>query len=206
MAIATYSDLTTAVGDWLNRADLAAVVPSFVSLCEAELNRRLRTFNMVTRSDASVDAQYIALPSDFLEMRSFYLKTDPIQKLQFLSNEEMARKKMQGFLEGGKPNYFTIVGNTAEFLPVPGQAFNAELVYYAKVPSLSGTTTTNWLLTSHPDIYLYGSLMQSAPYLRDDERVGVWSSLFEKGIEQLRIATEQAEFTGGVLKTRARNY
>lgn len=205
MAISTYTDLTASIADWLNRADLTATIPNFVSLCEAELNRRLRATPMVTRSDAIIDTQYTNLPGDFLQMKSFYLKTDPIQKLQFLSNEEMALKKMQGFLAGGKPNYFTIVGNTAEMLPVPNMEFTGELVYYAKLPPLA-TNSTNWLLTSHPDLYLYGSLLQAAPYLRDDERVAVWSSLFEKGVEQLRISTEQSEFTGGVLKSRARSY
>jgi hypothetical protein len=64
-------------------------------------------------------------------------------------------------------------------------------VFYSKIPALSDSNTTNWLLTASPDIYLYGSLMQSAPYLRDDDRVGIWASLYQKAIDDLNISNER---------------
>lgn len=206
MAISTYSELKSSIADWLNRADLTATIPNFIALAEAELNRRIRSPKMVVRSDATFDTQYTALPSDYLQMKSLYLKTSPLTKLQFVSNEEMTLKKSRGYLVAGRPKYFTIVDSTIECLPSPASSMTGEMIYYGKISGLSDSITSNWLLSSHPDIYLYGSLLQAAPYLRDDERVATWSSLFEKGLEQLRVSDEQGEFTGGVLKTRTRSY
>lgn len=203
MAISTYDELKTSMADWLVRGDLVAAIPSFISLCEAELNRRLRVREMISRSDATVETQYTALPGDFLTMKSLYLKTDPVRQMEFVTNEEMQRLKSERVMPGGgKPLYFSIIGSTFETLPVPSQAFTGEMIYYGKITPLSDVATANWLLANHPDVYLYGSLMHSAPYLKDDARAMVWSTLFEKGIEQIKLADEQAQFTGGVLKAR----
>jgi len=65
MAIATYTDLQTAAGDWLNRADLTSVIPTFISLAEAKFNRELRTRDMLIRSEAITTNEFVAVPSDF---------------------------------------------------------------------------------------------------------------------------------------------
>jgi len=204
MSLVNYSDLKTSVGAWLNRSDLTTVIPDFITLFEAEANRRLRVQEQVVRADATVDAQYVSLPGDFNEMQSFYLKTSPARRLEFITVEELVKKKSEGYSTSGKPRYFSIVGSTAEFLPAPSESFTAELVYFAKVAALSDTNTTNWLLTNHPDIYLYGSLMQSAPYLLDDDRLQVWSSMLEKFMTQIETSSEKKLFSSGVLKARVR--
>ena len=58
MALTTYAELKTSIGDWLNRADLTAVIPDFISLAEAQIERTLRTRQMIVRANASFDAQY----------------------------------------------------------------------------------------------------------------------------------------------------
>jgi len=65
------------------------------------------------------------------------------------------------------------------------------LVYYARIPALSDSNTSNWLLDYSPDIYLYGALMQSAPYLQNDERITIWSSLYLKAIDDLEISNQR---------------
>lgn len=54
----------------------------------------------------------------------------------------------------------------------------------AVLPSLT-VTDPNWLLTAHPDIYYYGALVESAPYLHDDERLPMWEALLEERIADL---------------------
>ena len=206
MALGTFAQLKTATADWLNRSDLTTVIADFIQLAEAEFNRRIRASAMIARADATVDTQYTALPGDFVEMKSIYLKTNPIKKLKFLSIEELKQKKSAGYTTSGTPVYFSIVGQTFECLPAPGGEFTAELVYYQKIPALSDSTTTNWLLASHPDIYLHGALVQAAPYLQDDQRIQIWSSLMEKEINQLLLLDQRSEFTQGDVKARVRSY
>ena len=66
MAISTYAELQSAVGDFLNRQDLTTVIPTFIALAEADLNRSIRHRSMLTRSTATIDSQFTALPTDFL--------------------------------------------------------------------------------------------------------------------------------------------
>ena len=84
MALTTYTELKTSIGDWLNRSDLTSVIPDFISLAEAQIERTLRTRQMIVRANASFDAQYGAVPSDFLETKSLKLtSTNPQTPLQF---------------------------------------------------------------------------------------------------------------------------
>ncbi len=83
MALSTYSELKTSVADWLNRSDLTSAVPDFISLAEAQVERRLRTRQMIVRATATIDSEYSAVPADFLEARSLKLQTNPITPVGF---------------------------------------------------------------------------------------------------------------------------
>jgi hypothetical protein len=62
---------------------------------------------------------------------------------------------------------------------------------------LSVSNASNWILARHPDVYLYGSLLQAAPYLRDDERVGLWAPLYAQAIEDMLIQDSRAAVSQG---------
>ncbi len=67
MALTTYTELKASVADWLNRTDLTSVVPDFIALAEAQIERTLRTRQMIVRATASIDTEYSAVPADSLE-------------------------------------------------------------------------------------------------------------------------------------------
>jgi len=208
MALTTYDELKTSLADWLNRSDLTSVIPDFISLAEAQMERQLRTRQMIVRATASfaAGAEYGTVPDDFLEAKAVKLDTNPVTALQFQTIDAMDALSNTTYLSSGKPLYFTVVGNQFRLLPIPDGAYTADLVYYAKLTKLSSTNTTNWLLTQAPDVYLYGSLLQAAPYLQDDARISVWSSLYAAGLEQLQIADDRGSTSGGTLMTRARTF
>jgi hypothetical protein len=84
MALSTYAQLQTSIGDWLNRSDLTATIPDFISLAEAQIERTLRTRQMIVRANASFDSQYGAVPADFLETKSLKLtSTNPPRPCRF---------------------------------------------------------------------------------------------------------------------------
>lgn len=208
MAITTYAELKSAVADWLNRDDLTAVIPSFISLAESQFNRdeRLRVRDSIVRATAQMDQQYEALPADYLEMVNFQIDgQQPFARLQYLTLNQMDEYK-RTYTTNGVPKYYTIVGNQVELLPVPGTTYTAEMVYYARLPALSDSNTSNWLLAKHPDVYLYGALIQSAPYLKDDERVGTWMNLYERSLGDVAISAERAMYAGSVIKIRTRAF
>lgn len=203
MALTTYAELKTSVGDWLNRSDLTTAIPDFISLAEAQIERNLRTRQMIVRSTASLTTEYSAVPDDFLEAKTFKLDTNPPTPMQFETIDSMDNLSTV-YTASGKPAYFSVVGGQFRFVPTPDTTYTGELTYYAKLSKLSASNTTNWLLTAAPDIYLYGSLMQAAPYLQDDARITVWAALYKNGLEELKLADDRSSTSGGVLITRAR--
>lgn len=203
MALTTYTELKASVADWLVRTDLTAAIPDFISLAEAQIERNLRTRQMIVRADASIDSQYSAVPADFLATKSFKLNTNPVTPMQFETMESLDQLASRTSA-AGKPLYFGIVGNQIRVVPTPDTTYTGELTYFAKLTKLSSSAASNWLLTSSPDIYLYGALLQAAPYLQDDARIAVWSSLYQSGLEQLQLADNQSTTSGGSLTARAR--
>ena len=190
MAISTYSELKSAIADWLNRDDLTSVIPSFIELAEAELTRNLRHRKMIARADATINSEYTQTPLDWFQTQTLILETDPVTTLQYLTPEALNAKRAAS-TANGKPLFYTMIGTEIQVYPVPSGDYTAEMVYYSKIPSLSDSETTNWLLTLAPDIYLYGSLMQSAPYLQDDNRLSVWNALYQKKIEDIYISDQR---------------
>lgn len=206
MAITTYAELQSAIGDWLNRADLVAVIPTFISLAEARFNRGIRHRKMVERATATLDTEYSALPADWLETIRYQLNTNPITVLEFVSPDQAAMLKGANSAVG-KPIYYTQIGQQFQVIPVPDSGnYTGELTYYAKIPALSNSNITNWLLQDAPDLYLYTSLMQSAPYLRDDERIVTWAGMAQALQQDLTVSDERARMATSALRMRARSF
>ena len=206
MALTTYAELKTSIGDWLNRSDLTSVIPDFISLAEAQIERTLRARQMIVRANASFDAQYGAVPSDFLEAKSLKLtSTNPQSPLSFLSIDALDAE-MTKHTASGKPKYFGVVGGQLRIVPTPDATYTTELTYYAKLTKLSTSVASNWLLASSPDIYLYGALLQAAPYLQDDARIQTWATLYERALNDLQTADDRGASSGGALLTRAKTF
>lgn len=199
MALDTYANLQTSIADWLNRADLTTTIPDFISLVEKELGRILKGRALTTSVDVVYDTTgLLAVPSDFVRPRSLTLETSlygwPIEVKPY---EYVIQKQAQ--LINGPPRYAALVGNTFTIAPTPDSdtAYTGVLIYDATVAPLSATNTTNWVLTDHPDVYLFGSLYQAAPYLKDDERIPVWEARYYKALDQIRELAQQSEFGAG---------
>ena len=191
MAITTYDELQSSVADWLNRDDLTSVIPDFITLAEAQFNRSIRHREMVARATATLSSRYSATPGDWLQTVQLHLQTDPIQPLEYVTEETLNEYRSKSSASG-RPKFFTMVGTEYEVYPAPDSSYTAEVVYYAKIPALSDSDTSNWLLSLSPDIYLYGALIQSAPYLKDDERLPVWFGIYQKLVEDMNVSDERS--------------
>ncbi len=186
VALDTYDDLQAEIAAWLRRSDLAEEIPSFITLAEAQMNRRLRVRPMTARLAQSWSAEYVDLPADFLSERLVKITSGPTTVLRYLTAEEMDAKVRSA--ASGKPRFYALYGGEMRLHPVPDQAYAAELVYLQALPALSESNTSNWLLAAHPDAYLYGALAQSAPYLRADERLQTWTALFGAVLTDIETA------------------
>lgn len=204
MALDTFAGLKATIADYLNRDDLTAVIPSFITIAEAKFNRKLRTRQMVKRANGQIETAFFAYPSDWLQAKEFQLNTNPIVRLQFVTEAYGDELKSNRYVSTGQPVYYTITGTQLEFIPTPDSTYSAELTYYAKIPALSDSNTSNWLLAYAPDLYLYGALLEAAPYLKDDERLAVWSQMYINSLGDIEVADQRASVSSTPL-VRARS-
>jgi hypothetical protein len=206
MPITTYAELKTNIADFLNRDDLTSVSSTFVSLAEADLNRQIRHWRQEKRSTASIDTQYSAIPADMLEVIRFYITSGDTRPLELISQAEMLDRKFRNLNTSGQPAYYAVTAGELEVYPVPDGTYTSELYYFGKTPALSDSNTSNWILEHYPDAYLYGSLIHSAPYLKDDARIQVWAALYQSAIDSINQASEKAKFGGSGRRMKIRNY
>lgn len=177
----TYTGLKASIADFLNRADLTAVIPDFIILAEAEINRRIVSRRNISRTTVTVNSEFVTAPTDIYKI-AWLLYTDiPDLSPTYFTPDNFP---LELATVTARPRWYTLQAATAQFRfgPAPDQSYTAALTYWARLAALS---SANWLLTDHPDVYLYGALKHSAPYLVDDKRIALWGALFEAGLQSV---------------------
>tara|TARA_R110002020_G_scaffold285503_1_gene501021 strand:+ start:454 stop:1104 length:651 start_codon:yes stop_codon:yes gene_type:complete len=202
----TYSELKTAVANYLNRSDLDSMMDTFIQQTEAVLNRKLRTKDMVKRATATADAQYLTLPTDWLEAINVEITSNNFSPLMQMSIESLDVYRKKNGSSTGQPVYYSLVDDTMELCPTPDGSYELQLTYFSKVSALSSSNTSNFVSTSYPDVYLYGCLRTASIYLMEDDRAAGFTNLFDKALEEMRMEQERAAFGKGSMIPRRRTY
>jgi len=204
MALSNYSELQASIADFLNRTDLTDAIKDFITLCEASLNRDVEHWQREARTTFTVDSRYEDVPSDYWSTMRLYLdgKDWPLQPM---SQSEMQSERDATNDASGEPKYYAITAGQFEFYPTPGDSYTGNLNYIQKIPALSDSNTSNWLLDDYPDVYLYGSLVHSAGYLVEDERLRTWAALYDQALRQMNKSGTDGKF-GSNLRIRANQY
>lgn len=198
MSITTYSELKTAVENWLHRAGesgLSDRVEEFIVLAEDKINLELNVLAQETSSDLTINAQTINLPTDFKGVRRVYISGSPNKPLEYITPANFWLRYLatetdtpKAFtIEGAgdaTPNYYTIV-----FGPTPDDTYTGKLLYWADFPSLSGSVTTNWVLENARGLLLYGALLEASVYFSHPNEVALrWSSLYDDVMEKVKTS------------------
>jgi hypothetical protein len=120
------------------------------------------------------------------------LNTNPITYLEFVTEKQGDLLRQDVLVASGQPKYYTIVGTQIEVIATPDGSYTGELTYWGKITALSDANTSNWLLAYAPDLYLYGALVEATPYLKDDERLATWSTLYTNSLGDIEVADQRA--------------
>ena len=205
MALTNYTGLKASIADFLNRDDLTSVIPDFVALAEAQINRDIRHWKMEARSSGQQSAadEYMQIPADWVETIRLHLTGTGTSVVNLVSRDAMADKRAAQENAAGTPRMYTHANGQFQLFPTPDATTNFELLYYQKIPSLI-TNTDNWLLLEAPDVYLYGALLHSAPYLAEDARVAIWAQMYSAAVQRLNQVSEDAMFSGSGLTLKVR--
>tara|TARA_B100000029_G_scaffold30937_1_gene29591 strand:- start:549 stop:1175 length:627 start_codon:yes stop_codon:yes gene_type:complete len=200
MAISNYSELNTAVANWLDRDDLTDRIPEFIALAEARFNRLLRIRAMETKQTASTVASQrtLALPTNFIQMRNLQINTTPVTPMQYVTPEIYDR--LYGSTAEGTPEMYTILADEIQLGPIPGSVQTIEMLFYKKFDALTSSATTNWMITNAPDVYLYGCLLEAEPFIMNDPRVQLWATAFQQAIKDIQEQDNKDRHSGSALR------
>lgn len=201
MSLDTYANLQTEIGEFLSRSDLTAKIPSFITLLEARAFRKLKLRDDIVRGSFSISSQYTDLDTEisgWLELIDIELNTEPVRPLQILSPDQ--KDFLYSRTTTGKPHHYAIHGNELEVYPSPDATYTCNVTYRSRITNLSDANTTNWLLTNHPDIYLYGSLVAAESYILNDARLPMWKALLDEAMRELNLLEKRATHSGSALK------
>lgn len=195
----TYATLQSTVMDYLDRSDLSAIVPTFIMLMEAKVKRTVRHWRMETAATLTTVAaqRYVELPTGWLETRTIVRSSDPTVVM-----EPMALTLLDNQSSGqGAPNYYMVQNGKLYMEPTPDAEYSLACNYYS-FSDLSDSNTTNWLLTYHPDIYIYGTLLEAEAYLMNDPRLQIWKQAFDEALKSLDKEGRNSRGSGGPLTIR----
>jgi hypothetical protein len=178
------------------------MIPTFITLAEARLQRELRTRPMLKSATATMTGgdNTVGLPTDFLEMRDLFTQGNPRMPVSYMSPSAFTRNARA--TESGRPVDYSVIGSEMNFAPIPDGAYVLEMLYYYKPDALSSTNASNVFLANYPDLLLYGSLAQAEPYLMNDARLATWAALYASTLELIVTSDDSSEYNGVPLQMK----
>lgn len=190
----TYVGLLASVADWLNRTDLTAQIPDFVSLAETRLNRdlRLRVREGEQALAMTIGSRFVALPAGFDEAITLWINW-PWGREQI---NPVSAAGMNTLTNTGRPYYWTIDGTNLAFERPADMPYSLSLRCLLSFKASAGSAPALFILQNFPDLYLYGALMAASPFIRDDERLATWGGLLEKALAGVQAHESRSRSLG----------
>lgn len=205
MSLTNYTDLQASLTNWLKRDDLTANIPDFIALAEAQMTRDFINMNpppraMETTATGTLSGNTIALPTGYLGTKRFQIQINGrYYQLTYKTSEQMANYSVSG-----RPSYYCGMGDNLEIAPPPDSSYAYSWVYYKKPDSLAiAVNGVNWVLSNNPDLYLYASLLQSAPFLKNDNRLVMWAGIYKELISSFEMANRKDRQSGSTPQIRS---
>lgn len=200
MALSTYAELLTSIANWLNRDDLTSVIPDFVVLGEARINRDLRVRAMEeTEEIFTVDGTAtVALPTKFIAAKRLYISGSPNKILTYMTPEQMLARFPGS--DTGEPRYYTIEEANFRFGPTPGSVYTIPVLYYKRLTALS--SALNSVFTNNPDVYLQAALIEAWRYLKDEKRMADALELYRQAVHATHDTDQRGSYSGSTLQIR----
>jgi hypothetical protein len=191
--VLTYDSLTTSVKDYLERQDdtLVESIPTFIMLGERRASRDLKILGLkvAITDNLIVGETVLQKPTRWLNDSSFNIGTNVglangyNTRLFLLQRSyEWCRTYWPDPTQKGIPKYYASDYNYDFWFltPTPEETYPYEILYYETPQFLDAVNSTNFLTGGVPEVLLYATLLETASYLKDDERIAVWTDYYEK--------------------------
>ncbi len=201
--VLTYDSLTKSVLQYLERSDPAVVafIPTAITMAEFEIAQNIKTLGQmeVAVANMSIGNAVIPKPVRWRKTVSMTVVTDAGKQPVFLRKLEYLNSYWPDITATSTPLFYADYDADHWFIaPTPDVAYAFEALCYTRLSPLDSSNQTNWLTQNAPNAMLFGTLKQTAPFLKDDARLAIWSGLFDAALmalkteDQLRIGDRQA--------------
>ena len=181
----TYTDLKSAIAEYLHRTDLTAQIPTFVALAESFLFRELHIKELQVSASGTTTGAYASLPADFGSVSRISVTYGGAERnLDYKSQAEDSTSV------SAYPVYYSLENNSLRIWGAgTGQAYT--LYYIPAISSLSASVDTNWILDNAYELYLYASALEGAKHLRDAAEVVKLTAQVSQSLDSVKRFTER---------------
>lgn len=166
-------------------------IPRLINLAERRIARELKVqgfINVVTTTLNQGQSVYDK-PDRWRDTVSINIGTgvgNTKRKTLFIRDYEYLRSYWPDESETAEPIFYSDYDYSHWLIaPTPDAAYPIEILYYELPPLLDDTTQTNWLTEYAPQLLLYGALLEATPFLKNDERIPVWQSMYDRSAAML---------------------
>jgi hypothetical protein len=99
----------------------------------------------------------------------------------FPRSYEYCRSYWPDDTQTGTPKFYAKYSDEYMLIsPTPDAAYPFELIYYAKPTLLDDNNQTNWITENWPQLLLYATLREVAPFMKEDQRMQTWDAMYSK--------------------------
>jgi hypothetical protein len=190
-SVMTYDSLVSDIQQYLERSDDATVaqIPRFVMLAEQVIASQIKFLGNLTVNTSTmvVASDTISKPARWHKTVSINITVGGVRNPVLLRKYEYLREYAPNPATLGLPKFYADYDYTNWLVaPTPDVAYNFEVLYYERVQPLDSSNQTNWFTIYAPQALLYGSLLQAMPFLKNDERMGMWQQQYDLIINTLK--------------------
>lgn len=189
-ATVTYASLVTTIKDYLERNDAHLVdqIPLFIMMGQRRIAHDLKIVGLKVyiAGVMSPGINMIQKPSQWLNNASFMMGTNIEGQTNFQTRVQILERAYEfGRMYWPDPTLTAPPKYYADYdfynwivFPTPDQAYPCEIGYYQTPTLIDETTQTTWVTQNIPELLIYACLLETASYLKDDERVAVWTNYY----------------------------
>lgn len=198
MALSNYTELQAAVRSELGNVSTGGItddaIQDAIARAEAKISRKTRlreaeqlSYATYNANDQTIESRRIAMPDDYVEILNLRWKIATAEDTTYENCRYVAPDRIHQFYRNQSSGELVYtLRSQIEFARHTGGVDYEIMMHFIKKWDIAGDST-NWLLTNYPDVYLYGSCLEAALHLRDDNAIptGTWKVLFDEAMMEL---------------------
>ena len=187
LAFDNYTDLVTAIEDWMDRGDLSGSVQAMIALAEARMRRELTPYFGETTVSIICTAGLGGLPLDYGVARRVVFDDRSLDNVSASGASNVVTSLSE-------PYAYTI---EAGFMTLwPKVDATVTLLYQPTIPFLSEDSPTNNILSAHPDLYFHGTMLFAEGYVANDNRASLFKGLWDEALDSAKQYFTRQKFGG----------